>query len=242
MSSVKSAVLITGASRGLGQALAVTMAREGWPVALCARREEPLRETAVRIRAAGGRCLADAVDVTDPSAVESWIGRAAAELGQPAVLINNASVLGPRVALSEHPVDEWRQTIDVNLHGTFIATRKVLPLMLEAGDGVVINVSSGAAVPPRDRWGAYAVSKAAVEAFTFNLAAELDGTGVRANLVDPGAMRTPMRAAAYPSENPSDVKTPEDATGVFHWLAGLSAGHVTGRRFSADRWRAEAGL
>lgn len=242
MSSEKSAVLITGASRGLGRALAIAMAGDGWPVALCARSSEPLDETAARIRESGGRCLTDTVDVSDAPAVQGWVSRAAAELGGPGVLINNASLLGPRVPLWQHPVEEWKDTIDVNLHGTFITTRAALPLMLEAGEGLVINVSSGAAIPPRDRWGAYAVSKAAVEAFTLNLAAELKGTGVRANLVDPGAMRTPMRAAAYPVEDPSEVKTPEAATEVFRWLAGPAAGHVTGRRFSADRWRQEAGL
>lgn len=242
MKNDEGAVLITGASRGLGEALALAMAKQGRAVALCARREEPLQETADRVRDAGGRCLAGAVDVTVPAEVERWVQRAADELGPPSVLINNASVLGPRAPLWEHPVRDWRETVDVNLNGTFIATRAVLPWMMKEREGVVINVSSGAAIPPRDRWGAYAVSKAAVEAFTFNLAHELAGTGVRANVVDPGAMRTPMRAAAYPEEDPARLKTPDEATGVFLWLASEAARAVNGKRFTADGWRAEAGL
>lgn len=242
MGSRMGTALITGASRGLGRALALAMSREGWGVAICARTADALEETAGRIRAGGGECVTDAVDVTDATAVDAWVRRAADRLGQPRVLINNASVLGPRVSLAEHPVDEWRHTLDVNLHGTFIATRAVLPWMIEAGDGVVINVSSGAAIPPRDRWGAYAVSKAAVEALTLNLAHEMADTGVRANIVDPGRMRTPMRADAYPEEDPAEVKPASEATGVFLWLASDAARHVTGRRFTADHWRTEAGL
>lgn len=242
MGSRNGAALITGASRGLGRALALAMSRDGWPVAICARSTEGLEETSALIRVEGGACVAEAVDVTDAAAVDAWVRRAADRLGRPRVLINNASVLGPRVPLAEHPVDEWRTTLDVNLHGTFIATRAVLPRMAEARDGVVINVSSGAAIPPRDRWGAYAVSKAAVETLTLNLAHEMAGTGVRANIVDPGAMRTPMRADAYPEEDPAEVKPPSDATDVFVWLASDAARDVTGRRFRADRWRAEAGI
>lgn len=231
-------VLVTGASRGLGEALAIEFGRRGRPVALCARSAGDLEEIADRVRREDALCLAEAVDVTDEAAVERWIGRAAAELGPPRVLVNNASVLGPRVPLVEQPVDAWRGTVDINLNGTFIVTRAVVPWMIEAGGGSVINVSSGAAVPPRESWGAYAVSKAAVETFTLNLARELEGTGVRANIVDPGGMRTSMRAAAYPHEDPARLKPPEDATGVFIWLAGAGARHVTGQRFSADEWRA----
>lgn len=158
------------------------------------------------------------------------------------MLVNNASVLGPRVPLVQHSVDEWRRTLAVNLDGTFVATRATVPRMLSAGGGSVINVSSGAALPPRASWGAYAVSKAAVEAFTINLAAELEGTGVRANIVDPGAMRTSMRAAAYPDEDPERLRTPAAAVDVFVWLAGPDSGGVSGQRFTVGNWRSEAGL
>lgn len=229
-------VLITGASRGLGAALAEAFAHAGARVALCARRAEALRAVAARLRAAGAVCLARAVDVRREAEIARWVQEAERTLGPPAVLVNNASVLGRRVPLAEHSPEEWRQTLEINLTGAFLAARAVLPAMLRRGDGAIINVSSGAAVLPRVRWGAYSVAKYALEGLSWNLAAELEGTGVRVNVVDPGAMRTSMRAAAYPQEDPASVKPPEAATGVFLWLASDAARGVTGRRFRADEW------
>lgn len=234
-------VMITGASRGLGAALALAFAERGARVSLCARDVAALNETAGRIRELGAECVAAQVDVTDAAAVTEWTERTEAQLGPPDVLINNASVLGPRVGLAEFPLEQWRQVLEVNLTGAFVVTGAVLPGMLTAGRGSVISVTSGAAVLPRVDWGAYSVSKHALEGWSTNLARELEGTGVRVNLVDPGAMRTGMRAAAYPEEDPGTLKTPEQTTGVFLWLASDTSRGVTGRRFSADRWRAEAG-
>jgi NAD(P)-dependent dehydrogenase (short-subunit alcohol dehydrogenase family) len=231
---IEGTVLITGASRGLGAALALEFARAGASVAICARGEDDLERIADRIRADGGSCLTAALDITDEGAVAGWVADAARELGPPGVLINNASMLGPRVALAEHAPEAWRRTLEVNLTGTFLTTRAVLPYMRRTGRGSIINVSSGAAIPPRANWGAYSVSKQAVETFTYNLAAELDGTGVRANIVDPGAMRTEMRAEAYPSENPTDVQDPAAVAPVFLWLAGRDSDGVSGERFQAD--------
>jgi NAD(P)-dependent dehydrogenase (short-subunit alcohol dehydrogenase family) len=239
MSDEKRAVMITGASRGLGRALAMEFASRGHPVGLCAREAAALQRVAADITSIGGRCMTSVADVADPTSVARWVEDTEDELGAPGVLINNASVLGSRVPLGQYPVDDWRHTIDINLNGTFIVSRAVLPRMLAAGSGSIINVSSGAAIAPRQRWGAYAVSKAAVEVLTMNLAAELQGTGVRVNAVDPGAMRTEMRASAYPDEDPGDVKTPREATAVFLWLASADSTRFTGRRFSADRWRDE---
>lgn len=232
-------VLITGASRGLGRALALEFARRGHDVALCARGRVELERVAAEVRGLGVRCVTEAVDVADAGEVERWVALAARELGAPAVLINNASVLGPRVDLADYPADEWEGAVAVNLNGTFFASKAVVPLMIGAGGGAILNVSSGAAIPPRVGWGAYAVSKAAVEALTRNMARELAETEIRVNAVDPGAMRTAMRAAAYPEEDPRRLKTPEETTGVFVWLAGADAKELTGERISADEWIAE---
>jgi NAD(P)-dependent dehydrogenase (short-subunit alcohol dehydrogenase family) len=229
-------VLITGASRGLGAALARAFAEVGAAIALAARGRAALNALAAELRSSGARCHAAAIDVRDETAVEEWVREAAAELGPPTVLINNASLLGPRAPLLDIAPDEWRGTLDVNLTGAFLACRSVIPIMLAHGGGSVVNVSSGAAVPPRTNWGAYAVSKHALEGFTSNLAAELAGTGVRVNSVDPGAMRTAMRGAAYPDEDPASVKTPAEAVGVFLWLGSTASRGVTGERFRADGW------
>ncbi len=231
-------ILITGASRGLGRALALAYLERGANVAICARSRSELE----RIEAAAtntGECLASEVDVTDRDQVEHWVEAATSRWGAPTALINNASLLGPRVPLREFPLAEWRQVLEVNLTGTFLATNAVLPAMLPAGEGSIINVSSGAAIPPRRDWGAYAISKNAVDALTRNLAAELEGSGVRINSVDPGAMRTSMRAAAYPDEDPTTLKEPAAIFPLFEWLTGTESKGISGERFQADEWLAE---
>jgi NAD(P)-dependent dehydrogenase (short-subunit alcohol dehydrogenase family) len=229
-------VLITGASRGLGAALAVEFGRAGARVTICARDRDALERVAAAVREVGAHCRPARVDIRDSREVERWVRSVSDELGTPTTLVNNASVLGPRVSLAEHGVEAWRETLEVNLTGAFLATRAVLPFLRGRADGSIINVSSGAAVPPRVAWGAYAVSKHALEGFSLNLAAELKDSGVRVNLVDPGAMRTMMRAEAYPAEDPATLKAPERAAPVFLWLASDAARGVSGRRFRADEW------
>lgn len=227
-------VMITGASRGLGAALALAFAGAGARVSLCARDEAALETVAERVRARGAACLARPVDLRDEAQVAAWAAETRARWGGIHTLVNNASVLGPREPLASYPADAWRETLEINLTGAFLATRAVLPALLEARRGAILNVSSGAAVPPRRDWGAYAVSKHALEGFTLNLAAELAGSGVRVHAVDPGAMRTSMRAEAYPAEDPAQVKPAAEAARVFLWLAGLPEGVESGSRFHAD--------
>jgi NAD(P)-dependent dehydrogenase (short-subunit alcohol dehydrogenase family) len=126
-------VMITGASRGLGAALARAFAEAGARVALCARSAAPLRELASSLAAPAEQLHVAAVDVTDAGAVERWVEEVGARLGPPTVLVNNASLLGPRVALVDHPLEAWRRTVETNLHGSFIVAKAVLPAMLARG-------------------------------------------------------------------------------------------------------------
>jgi NAD(P)-dependent dehydrogenase (short-subunit alcohol dehydrogenase family) len=233
-------VLITGASRGLGAALAEAFGRAGANVALCARGVTSLEDVDRRLRELGVATVAETVDVTDEEQVDSWVDRTRRTFGRIDAVINNASLLGPRQPLWECPIGEWQEVLDVNLTGTMIVTKAVLGPMRQARMGSIINVSSGAAIPPRKEWGPYGISKSAVEAFSFNLAAELEGTGIRVNVVDPGAMRTDMRARAYPEEDPARLKTPSSIAPLFLWLADPARGGVTGRRFQADEWLRDA--
>lgn len=229
-------VLISGGSDGLGLALAVGFARLGARVSICARGEKALNAARTAVLQVGGECVATVADVSDAEMVDRWVADTVARFGNPTVLINNASVLGPRVELIDYPVANWKNVLDVNLTGAFLVSRSVIPHMLANGHGSIINVSSGAAVPPRVRWGAYAIAKTALDAFTLNLAEELRGTGIRVNAVDPGAMRTDMRSAAYPDEDPLSLVTPDANVPVFAWLASSESEELNGERIVAAEW------
>jgi NAD(P)-dependent dehydrogenase (short-subunit alcohol dehydrogenase family) len=226
--------LITGASQGLGRALALAFAREGARVVVNARSEESVRSVAGEVEGVGAEVLVVAADVSRGGDVQRLVRETVGRFGKIDVLVNNAGLLGPRVAIEEYPEDEWRRVIDANLTGPFLVSRAAIPHMGEGGS--IINVVSGVSVEGRAEWGAYSVSKFGVEGLTQILAAELAGRGVRVNAVDPGGMRTDMRAAAYPEEDPQTRITPEENTAVFLYLASDESKGVTAERFKAQEF------
>lgn len=226
--------LVTGASQGLGKALALDFAREGAHVVANARSEESIRAVAEEIEETGAEVLAVAGDVSKVADVERMVHETVERFGKIDVLVNNAGLLGPRVRIEEYPEDEWRRVIDANLTGPFLVSKAVIPHLPEGGS--IINVVSGVSVEGRAEWGAYSVSKFGVEGLTQILAAELPGRAVRVNAVDPGGMRTDMRAAAYPEEDPATRITPEENTAVFLYLASDESRDVTGERFKAQEF------
>jgi NAD(P)-dependent dehydrogenase (short-subunit alcohol dehydrogenase family) len=227
--------LITGASQGLGRALALACAKEGARVVINARSEENIRPVAEEVESSGAEVLALAADVSRSADVERLVDAAVERFGGIDVLVNNAGLLGPRVEILEYPEDEWRRVIDANLTGPFLVSKAVIPHMRAGGS--IVNVVSGVSVEGRSEWGAYSVSKFGVEGLTQILASELEERGIRANAVDPGGMRTTMRAAAYPEEDPTTRITPEENTDVFLYLASDESKSVTGRRFKAQEFR-----
>lgn len=234
------AVFITGASRGLGAALALAFAEPGARLVLCARSGDALSEISTQAADAGAVCLARPVDVTDADGLDALVAEARDRWGGIGTLINNASVLGPRTPLREVEPDAWRSALDVNLTGAWLACRAVLPGMRAAQRGSIINVTSSVGNAPRADWGVYAVSKWALEGLTWNLAIEEAASGVRVNAVNPGGMRTDMREDAYPEEDPQAVPSPESVVGIFRWLASDASAGVTGQRFDAREWSAPA--
>jgi NAD(P)-dependent dehydrogenase (short-subunit alcohol dehydrogenase family) len=229
-------VLVTGASRGLGRAVAEGFARRGARLLLCARGEPDLRRTAQALSEEGTEVECGVADVADEEAIGALVARGTARFGSVTVLVNNASVLGPRIPLRDYDIDEWRRVLEVNLTGTLVPVLAVLPGMRRRGVGSIINVSSGVGNVARARWGAYGVSKWGVEALSRNLALEEERSGVRVNIVDPGRVRTEMRREAYPEEDPSEPAAPEAAVDVFLWLGSPASVGVTGERFEALRW------
>jgi NAD(P)-dependent dehydrogenase (short-subunit alcohol dehydrogenase family) len=226
--------LITGASQGLGRALALAFAREGARVVVNARSEDSVRPVAGEVEDVGGEVLAVAADVSKGADVERLVGESVERLGKIDVLVNNAGLLGPRVAIEDYPEGEWRRIIDANLTGPFLVSKAAIPYLSEGAS--IINVVSGVSVEGRAEWGAYSVSKFGIEGLNQILAAELAERGIRVNAVDPGGMRTDMRAAAYPEEDPQTRITPEENTAVFLYLASDESEGVTGERFKAQEF------
>jgi NAD(P)-dependent dehydrogenase (short-subunit alcohol dehydrogenase family) len=173
--------------------------------------------------------------VSEGAAVEGMMGAAVERFGRVDVLVNNAGLLGPRVRIEDYPEEEWRRVIDVNLTGPYLVLKAAIPHVPEGGS--IINVVSGVSTEGRAEWGAYSVSKFGVESLTQILAAELKDRGIRVNSVDPGGMRTEMRAAAYPDEDPTTRITPEENTAVFLYLASDESIEVTGERFKAQEFQ-----
>ena len=227
--------LITGASQGLGRALALEFAREGARVVVNARSEESIGPVAGEVEDVGAEVLAVAADVSREADVERLVRETVGRFDRIDVLINNAGLLGPRVGIEDYPEDEWRRVIDANLTGPFLVSKAAIPHL--SGGSSVINVVSGVSVEGRAEWGAYSVSKFGVEGLTQILASELEERGIRVNAVDPGGMRTEMRAAAYPEEDPRERITPEENTDVFLYLASDESKGVTGERFKAQEFQ-----
>lgn len=230
-------VMVTGASRGLGKALTLACAEEGASLVLSARNPDSLDPVAEEARDAGVEVLAIPADVSRGAHVEKLVNEAVERFGRVDVLFNNAGLLGSRVSIEQYPEDEWREVLEANLTGPFLLAKAVLPHMPEGGS--IVNMTSGVSVEGRPEWGAYSVSKFGLEGLTQILAAELEERGIRVNSVDPGGMRTEMRAAAYPDEDPMSRITPEENTAVFLYLASDESEGVTGERFKAQEFERE---
>ena len=196
MSLGKRTALVTGAGRGIGREIALGLAREGARLAVLARSAGQVQETVRLIQDAGGEALAIAADVADDTAITSALARVTGAYGPVEVLVNNAAVVAPLGP--SHTVDpaDWAAAIAVNLTAPARLSFAVLPAMLERGWGRIVNVSSGVAASPGSMIGgnAYVTSKAALEAASLNLAAELTGSGVTVNVYRPGAVDTAMQA------------------------------------------------
>jgi len=232
--------IVIGASRGIGRHIALALARDGMDVVCAARstRDAPsklsgtIEETASEVEALGQRARAVPCDIRQEDQVAEMVSRTTEELGQIDVLVNNAAVVVP-APFSEITSKRWDLMLDVNLGGTVLCTRAVLPIMLEQGSGRIINVSSGAVTDPElaAQLGIipYAVSKAAVEALTTALAAELQPRGISVNCLRiESAIATEGAELADPGVD-SGWEQPETAADAVRWLAAQDTsytGHV----------------
>jgi NAD(P)-dependent dehydrogenase (short-subunit alcohol dehydrogenase family) len=228
--------LVTGGSRGIGRAIAVAYAQSGANVFICARNVNDMEAALRDIRQTGGVINGVTGDVGKAKDVEHVVRETVARFGTIDVLVNNASILGPREPIANYPLAAWDEVIRINLAGVFLMSRAVLPIMLERRSGSIINVTSAVGRKGKARWGAYAVSKASLENFTQVLADEVSQTGIRVNSVNPAATRTRMRAEAYPTEDPLTLPAAEEITPIFVYLASDASAGVTGQSLEARDW------
>lgn len=230
------AALITGGSRGIGKAIASAYAREGARVFICARGEGEIARTVTEIRNQGGEIDGLAGDIGTAEAARRIVGATVERYGHIDVLVNNASLLGPRLPIASYPIADWEEVVRVNLTGVFLVTQQALQTMIPRRQGSIINVSSGVGRTGKARWGAYACSKAGLEGFTQVLADELKDCGIRVNSVNPAATRTEMRALAYPEEDPMTLPAPEEILPIFLYLAADQSAGATGKALDARDW------
>jgi NAD(P)-dependent dehydrogenase (short-subunit alcohol dehydrogenase family) len=228
--------LITGGSRGIGRAIAAAYARAGARVIICGRNFADVEDAVREIRARGGEIDGVTGDVSRAQDVQRIVTAALERFGVIDVLVNNASVLGPRETIAKFPLEAWEEVIRINLTGLFLVTHEVLPTMLARRSGSIINVTSGVGRAGKAKWGAYAVSKAGLECFTQLLAEEVESAGIRVNAVNPAATRTQMRARAYPAEDPMTLPTPDEVVPIFMYLASDASHEITGQSLNARDW------
>ena len=234
-------VLITGGSRGLGKALALELFGRGAKVVIVARNKDELEGVVDEIRSGGGQALSISADVSLLEAVHAIVGRASAFAGPVDILINNASTLGstPLPLLSDTDTAGFQEVLNTNLLGPFRLTQAVLGNMLLRNEGLILNISSDASVSAYPRWGAYSVSKAALDHLTRIWAAEVEDFGVRFLSVDPGEMDTKMHASAIPDADLSTLAHPAHVASKIVTLIERSSDYENGARLSLESLKEE---
>jgi NAD(P)-dependent dehydrogenase (short-subunit alcohol dehydrogenase family) len=246
--------VITGGGRGIGEAVALAFAGNGAAVVLAARTASELAQVEARVRAAGGAAVAIPTDVSSPADVSRLVQRAVDAYGRVDVLVNAAGILGPVGPLWEADPEAWKRAVEVNLYGTFLCCRAVVPHMMERRRGKIVNFSGGGAASPLPRMAAYGASKAAVVRLTETLAEELKPYNIAVNAIAAGLVDTrlldPVLAAKERGGDQFARVRRLRATGeggvpaelpaaLALWLASDASHGLTGKLISApyDGWR-----
>lgn len=213
--------LVTGASRGIGAAIAKRFAAEGAHLILTARTVGGLEEVDDAVRAAGGSATLVPADLLDMDQIDKIAAAVHERFGKLDVLVGNAGSLGVLSPVGHIDPKVWDETIALNLTVNYRLIRAFDVLLRRSDAGRAIFVSSGAARNPHPYWGAYSASKAGLEALVQTYAGEVAKTNIRVNIVNPGGVRTSMRAQAFPGEDPMSLVTPDDVTDIFVKLAAI---------------------
>ncbi|WP_142848693.1 SDR family NAD(P)-dependent oxidoreductase [Telmatospirillum sp. J64-1] len=211
--------LITGASRGIGAAVARRFSAEGAEVILVARTQAALEEVDDQIRGDGGKAILAPLDLTDYDKLDQMAGGVFQRFGRLDILVGNAAQLGGLSPVGHYKPSLFEKVMNLNVTANYRLIRAFDPLLRQSEAGRAIFVTSSVATNNQPYWGAYAASKAALEAMVRCYAGEMAKTNVRANLIDPGRVRTRMRAEAFPGEKPESLPSAESVTDSFVQLA-----------------------
>ena len=208
--------VITGAGRGIGAAIARTLAEMGASCVICARTQAPLRDTAAKSTSAGGKCEPITCDVTDLRSVEALARQVEERFGRTDILVNNAGVGGPGGPLHQMPPDAWDKVMNTNLRGAFYCIRAFAPMMIRGGGGHIINISSLAGKNALPNGATYSASKWGLNGLTYSVAEELRGHNIRVAVVCPGSVHTEF--SPHTGKSPEKMLQPAD---VAHAIAML---------------------
>lgn len=231
-------ILITGASAGIGAAVAGACARHGAEVILHGRRKKSLQRIYDAITAAG--CAEPTIAQLDlktaqGEAYDELVNAIDARYGRLDGILHNAALLGELTPIEHYDIARWQELLHVNLTSAFVLTRCLMPLFKRSDDGSMVFTTSTVGHEGRAYWGAYAVSKFGLEGLAYTLADELkERPELRVNLINPGATRTSMRQLAYPAENPDTLRRPEEIVAPYLWLLGPDSRGTTGELIEAQ--------
>jgi 3-oxoacyl-[acyl-carrier protein] reductase len=223
--------LVTGGGRGIGKAIALAYASEGAKLAICARTESEVEQSAREIRITKAEAEGWVCDVSIEESVRAFVQNVIQKFGRIDILVNNAGVMTRPVPTTDLEVKKWDYTMAVNLRGPFLMSKAVLPIMMKQKSGSIINVSSMIGRGAYPNFIAYATSKWGLEGFTQNLAAEVRSSHIRVNSVEPGVVATKL--SGYSGSKPESV------TEVFVYLASDEAKGVSGKMLSSSGWRSQ---
>lgn len=231
-------ILVTGAGDGIGRAAAQSYASLGATVVLLGRTVEKLEQVYDVIEASGGPQPAivplnlESASTLEYQQIAETIEK---EFGRLDGLLLNAAILGDMRPLEFYPIDEFSKVMTVNVNAQFILLRTLMPLLRRSDQGSIIFTTSSVGRKGRANWGAYAISKFAVEGMMQTLADELKNTSdIKVNCINPGATRTRMRSNAYPAENPDLVTRPEQIMNLYNFLMGPDSNGITGQSLDAQ--------
>ena len=225
-------ILVTGAGDGIGRVAALTYASYGATVVLLGRTTTKLESVYDEIIASGapepGIAPMDLATAT-PDEIQKLAEVMEQQYGRLDGLLHNAAILGERVPVEHYDINTWMKVMQVNLHAVFLLTRIFMPLLRQSSSASLLFSSSGVGTTPRAYWGAYSVSKYALEGLAKLLMEELENAShIRVNILNPGGTRTSMRATAYPNEDPATLKAPEDLMPLYLYLMGDDSEHIKG--------------